>query len=288
MLTKDFLAELFPNPGFLETRAIGGEEVLQDFAASVRCAMAFFYKTRGCFNVYFGVAARASRQDGSKHNLAYAAALWVDIDAPDAKRRLDASGLPAPSIVVASGTPGHRQAYWLLQAPYRLDEPDAVALFESYLRGIAGAARGDKACVDASRLLRLPNSRNFKHQPPPYVDVLAWHPERRYRLEDFPQGNVVVPVQCAIGEAVEPNRRVETEWLLAILKDGYAGQWNPDESAVDFKVACRLLDEGFLPEEALWLCIHSPAIGDRKRNPLAYWRRTIAKAIARANRGSQE
>jgi hypothetical protein len=191
-------------------------------------------------------------------------------------------------MVVASGTPGHRQAYWLLEAPCRLDVPDAVARFESYLRGIAEASDGDRACVDASRLLRLPNSRNFKHQPPPYVDVLAWHPERRYGLEDFPRSDVVMPVQDVIGQAVEPNRRVETEWLLAILEQGYEGQWNPDESAVDFKVACRLLDGGFLPEEALWLCINSPAIGLRKRNPLAYWRRTIAKAASRTNRGHPE
>jgi hypothetical protein len=249
MLTKDFLAALFPCPGFIETRAIRGEEVMRDFAASVRCALAFFYETRDGFNLYFGVAARASREDGSKHNLAYAAALWVDIDAADADRRLEASGLPDPSMVVASGTPGHRQAYWLLKAPCRLDALDAVARFESYLRGIAGASGGDRACVDASRVLRLPNSRNFKHQPPPYVDVLAWHPERRYGLEDFPRGNVVMPVQDVIGEAVEPNRRVETEWLLAILEQGYEGRWNPDESAVDFKVACRLLDDGFLPAE---------------------------------------
>jgi hypothetical protein len=288
MLTKDFLAALFPCPGFIETRAIRGEEVMRDFAAGVRCALAFFYKTKDAFNLYFGVAARASRADGSKHNLAYAAALWVDIDAADAERRLEASSLPQSSMVVASGTPGHRQAYWLLKAPCRLDAPDAVARFESYLRGIAEASGGDRACVDASRLLRLPNSRNFKHQPPPYVDVLAWHPQRRYRLDDLPQGDVVVPARCVTGDAVEPNRRVETGWLLAILEHGYEGQWNPDESAVDYKVACRLLDDGFPPEEALWLCTHSPAIGQRKRDPLSYWRRTVAKAASRHNRGNQK
>jgi hypothetical protein len=48
--------------------------------------MAFFYKTRDCFNLDFGIAARASREDGSKRNLAYAAALWVDIDTADAER----------------------------------------------------------------------------------------------------------------------------------------------------------------------------------------------------------
>jgi hypothetical protein len=35
----------------------------------------------------------------------------------------------------------------------------------------------------------------------------------------------------------------------------------PDESAVDKKVACRLLDDTLTLDDALWLCPHSPAVG---------------------------
>jgi hypothetical protein len=243
--------------------------------------MAFVYKVKADHNVFFGVAARAGPGNGSKANLAYSAALWADIDEEDAAERLRSSGLPEPSIVVASGSKGHLQAYWLLEEPYQLRDPDPIAVFESHLRGIVRVAGGDKACIDATRVLRLPNSRNFKHSPPTYVDVLAWHPEHRYKLADFPQGEVVSVGQVDLGDAVEPKRPVQTGWVRDVLEHGYEGQWNPDKSCVDFKVACGLLDEGFPPAQVLWLCTDSPAIGKRKPNWQQYWRRTIANALKR-------
>ena len=280
ILNKDFLTVLFPRDGYIETRAMLRETLQRDFATSIPCALAFLYKVKDGLNVYFGVAARASKGEGCKGNLLYSAALWVDIDAPNADQRLASSGLPAPSVLVATGTAGHRQAYWLLEEPYDLRGPEAIAQFEAYLRGIVKVTGGDKACVDASRLLRMPNTRNFKHQPAPFVDILVWQPERRYYLENFPIGEVIAACSREFGEAVEPKRQVAAGWLRSILEGGYDGQWNADHSEVDFKVACHLLDEGFAPEEALWRCIHS-AIGQRKRNHLAYWRRTIAKAMNR-------
>jgi hypothetical protein len=281
MLTRPFLEVLFPEGGFIESRALSGPEVRQDFACSIPSVLAFFYRVKATEDVYFGVAARATPKDGTKANLAYAAALWVDIDAEDADERLLQSGLPAPSIIVASGTRGHRQAYWLLRVPYQLRTPQAVADLEARLRGIACAAGGDHACVDAGRVLRMPNSRNFKHTPATYVDIVSWLPDLRYEVNEFPLGEVVTPTEVVLTDAVEPTRAVETEWVQDILDNGYEGQWNRDKSAVDFKVAYHLLVEGFSPEETLWLCTESEAIGKRKRNWRTYWPLTIANAAKR-------
>jgi hypothetical protein len=281
VLTGTFLDALFPDGGFIECRTLSGPEVRQDFACSVRSALAFFYKVKATKDLYFGVAARATPTDGTKASLAYAAALWVDIDTVDAEERLSCSGLPEPSITVASGTAGHLHAYWVLEEPVPLQAPDAIATFEARLRGIARAVGGDPACVDASRVLRMPNSRNFKHAPPTYVDIVSWRPDLRCDVEQFPLGDVVLPASVTVVDAVEPSRSVETEWLRDILDNGYAGQRNPNKSAVDFKVAYHLLVEGFSPEEVLWLCTESPAIGKRKRNWRTYWPLTIANAAKR-------
>jgi hypothetical protein len=281
ILTATFLEALFPDPGYIELRAMRGAEVKRDFAAGSAGALAFFYKVKASHDLYFGVAARSGCHSGGKHDLACSRALWVDIDLADARQQLEASVLPQPSIVVASGSPGHLQAYWLLNQAFDLHTAEAVARFESHLRGIAAACGGDRACVDACRVLRLPNSRNFKRQPPAYVDILEWRPELRYRLEDFPRGEDVSIEAVLLGEAVLPDREVTTPWLKRILEQGYEGQRNPNRSRVDFKAAARLLEEGFTPEEALGLCLASPAIGHRKPHAEAYWRRTIGSALKR-------
>jgi hypothetical protein len=116
-------------------------------------------------DVYVGVAPRAQRS-GGRRAVHRSWTLWVDCDDHAAASRL-AGYHPAPSIVVRSGSPEARHAYWLLDAPLA---PDAVEVAN---RRLALAVGGDLHSTDAARILRPPGTRNFKHRPPAPVE-LEW------------------------------------------------------------------------------------------------------------------
>jgi hypothetical protein len=274
-----FLDALFPDltGSYVEVRAFG-ERTRRYFARSIKSANAAIADARDHHDVYVGIATR-SRRGGTKADLGLSYVVWADVDRPNAEALLRVAGLPEPSMIVASGSPGRLHAYWRLTEPSTLREPEAIALFESYLRGVASAVGGDPACVDASRLMRAPGTRNHKHDPPVLCEIVSYTPAR-YRLDAFPRGAVVEADRAELGEAKAPAREVRTAWVRDVLDNGYEGQRNRDKSAVDFKVAARLLAEGFAPEEVLYIVEHSPAIGERKANA-DYWPRTIRAAAAR-------
>lgn len=104
-------------------------------------------------------------------------ALFIDIDVKEKgyatqaaafaalKDFLAHTGLPAPTVVVQSGT-GGMHLYWTLQAPLTVPEwqPLANALAEATRR--AGLICDTQCTVDAARIMRVPGTRNFKANPP--------------------------------------------------------------------------------------------------------------------------
>ena len=81
--------------------------------------------------------------------------------------------LPKPSVIVLSG--GGMHVYFTMERPLTVPEwqPFAHALAAA---GRQHGLRFDSACtVDAARVLRIPNTKNFKTDPPRPV-VLAYHP----------------------------------------------------------------------------------------------------------------
>jgi hypothetical protein len=294
MQTRKFLEALFPSltgeGTYIEQRALRGGKPTVDFAPEVRGAIAFFKRIRPTHDAYFGIATRSRSGHGGKADLASSRALWADVDQPDAEARLRESELPRPSILVASGTPGHVQAYWLLEEPQNLREPQDVAGFEAHLRGIRDACGGDNT-IDASRLFRMPGSLNWKHDPPQRVEVVRFCPDFRYTLDDFPRGELVCSGVTEL-EAVEPRPEIWIPgWVQVILDQGYeAGGCRPDaktgeidESAQDWKIVNRLRERGFSAGETLWHVMNAPAIGRRKRYWRDYWRRTVTKAYQGVN-----
>lgn len=80
--------------------------------------------------------------------------LWVDLDVEDGLRVLDPVD-PPPSLVVASGAPGHAHAYW------RLARALAPREVERANGRLAYALGGDLSSRDAGRILRPPGTRNL-------------------------------------------------------------------------------------------------------------------------------
>ena len=136
---------------------------------------------RDC-DLYFGVATR-NRGKGGKTDLCEIPALWCDIDF----KKTDQSQIKAalsrfpfrPTFAIESG--GGYHLYWKLREPATYDEVPEV---EIRLRKIAFALDGDMACTDASRILRIPGSLNYKYTPPRRVSI-AKENSWEFNLADF-------------------------------------------------------------------------------------------------------
>lgn len=127
-------------------------------------------------DVYVGCAPRV-RRHGGRDAVQRSHMLWVDCDgksAVDALRAFD----PAPSIVIASGSGTNCHAYWSLTEPLARDE------LERGNRRLAHAVGADPASADAARILRVPGTKNFKHEPPTRVDALRLDVDRRHSAAD--------------------------------------------------------------------------------------------------------
>lgn len=154
--------------------------------------------------VYFGLALQpaglSSRERGGTDSARQIAAVWVDLDVgqsghkgkaypptfDDARRVL--RRLPRnPSIVIHSGNGLH--AYWCLERPLRLADPEQSLLAQRLMHGWAHAIRVllethswtyDKGVtIDRARVLRVPytiNAKDLEHRKPVTFDVTGGRP----------------------------------------------------------------------------------------------------------------
>jgi hypothetical protein len=118
-------------------------------------------------DVYVGVALRDGCTHGGRQAIKASRLAWVESDDARTAECLRAFSSP-PSMLVASGTPGHVQAYWLLDRAYPPEQVEAVN------RRLAFALAGDPGCTDISRILRPPGTLNHKHSPARPVTLLAF------------------------------------------------------------------------------------------------------------------
>jgi len=110
-------------------------------------------------DVYVGVLPRWRHGGGRGDVVGDGRTVWVDLDLPDGSRALEPVE-PAPSLVVASGAPGHVHAYWRLR---RAVLPSTIERANGRL---AFALGGDLRAGDAARILRPPGTVNHKHSAP--------------------------------------------------------------------------------------------------------------------------
>ncbi len=110
-------------------------------------------------DVYIGVLPRWRHGGGRADVVGDGRTVWVDLDLPDGLRALEPVD-PAPSLVVASGAPGHVHVYWRL---LRAVPPRTIERANGRL---AFALGGDLRAGDAARILRPPGTVNHKHSAP--------------------------------------------------------------------------------------------------------------------------
>ena len=126
-------------------------------------------------DVYVGVAARDGQSHGGRAAISALQMAYIESDHPSTAERLAAFTCP-PTMVVASGSPGHHQVYWLL------DRRCPVGAVESANRRLALALAADPASSDGARILRPPGTLNHKHNPPRPVTLLVLREHARFTL----------------------------------------------------------------------------------------------------------
>jgi hypothetical protein len=177
--------------GFLDLRAIKNKNVIKRFVrpTDIDGIKAFISDNEG-FDLYFGVATRDGA-GGKKENIVHIPALWIDIDFKNIQESYAIQVLEQfplqPTCRVKSG--GGLHCYWKLKEPV---EKDDCEICEHIMRSLATLLNGDMACCDASRILRIPNTKNLKYKPPRDV-VLVYQNGSEYSLFDFEPFALIPP-----------------------------------------------------------------------------------------------
>jgi hypothetical protein len=191
-----FLRLIFPDGlGFAHLLAVSPDRKVDDTRVDVTADAAIdkFIADRPTFNHFVGIAARRAPGHGRLENSATLAVLFAEIDFKDfaggeeeARARLNAFPLP-PSVVILSG--GGLHVYWSLDEP--LDLATDGAMVTRRLRAIARAVGADLAAAEPARVLRLPNTENFKYSPARPVVIETFDTKRVYGIDDL---DAVIPL----------------------------------------------------------------------------------------------
>jgi hypothetical protein len=161
------------------------------------------------------------RLAGDRSSLGQAWTLWVDCDGDASVARL-AQFAPAPAVVVRSGSATNVHAYWPLVRPLAPDRATAAN------RQLAEVLAADGRSADATRILRAPGTRNFKHDPPRAVVLERFKPARRFTVAEVVGTTAMGTSTPASAEATasvggdDPLRRIPPGVYVAALT-GQAG-----------------------------------------------------------------
>lgn len=187
-----FLRDLFCpyDAGYIELRAwrVEGKQKspIQEFfpvADYERAADCAIRRSDAGEDVYFGVLPRDTTRNGKKENVSRAAWFWLDVDfktTPQADAEA-AMADDAPDVVVHSG--GGLHCYWRLTNVLDLDAATKRRFEASVARKIRSVG-GDPSAKDASRVLRVPGTNNYKYTPYRAVRLM---PGLGYGKPDLPE-----------------------------------------------------------------------------------------------------
>jgi hypothetical protein len=237
-------------------------------------------------NIYFGVSTRV-KGDGTKAGIRQIPALWIDIDFKDltegkieVQKRIRDFPLK-PTFVINSG--GGLHIYFKFKEP---DTRDEIPRVENLNRRLASYFGGDMASTDASRILRLPGSRNFKYEPARDVTIETFHPEREFNLSDFdflPELKEDRPLGLATLPQLSDNHTDGEALLEEALKVACPGIRN----STGFQLACKLRDLGLTKDEAFPFMIRYAKGKHGKEGDHRYTRKEALSSLYQAYNGKK-
>jgi hypothetical protein len=204
-------------------------------------------------NDVYAACAPRTRRFGGADAVERVWMLWADLDSPDAMGRLDAFE-PAPSFVVASGSPGGHHAWWPLNRPLRPDHARVA------LRRLAHTLGADIAAAEPARILRLPGTLNHKHDPPSPVECTRLELDSYHAREIV--GELPDPPERRPAVATAPRPLDTDDPLRSMAASEYVALLGGHRVGSDGKALCPLPghDErtpsfhAYATPEAGWYC----------------------------------
>jgi hypothetical protein len=182
MVTIDLLNNVLPEQGWYAVVGIKGTVTKQKFVETREEVDALAKELAdNNNNVFFGCAKYATNKSRTKDNVLALKSVWLDVDCGEGKPYIDQAaglnalrefinlvGLPAP-IIVNSGRGLH--AYWAFTEDVTRQQWEPVA---ARLKELCSTHKFmvDHAVMEASRILRIPSTFNFKQDPPLLVEVM--------------------------------------------------------------------------------------------------------------------
>lgn len=211
-------------------------------------------------DVYVGCAMRVRRR-GTREDLAPTALLWADCDTPRSLAALNAFE-PRPTMIVASGSDQHVHAYWTLTRPLPVEQ------LQHANRRLASALGADQRCADAARILRPPDTLNFKHTPARPVELIEYTGQL-HRPEDVHAALPAVPRAADRPRRLQDARR--NDLLQQIKPAHYIRLLTGQTPGPDGKIACPFHDDRTpslhvyeTPEQG-WACYGCPTPDGKPR-----------------------
>lgn len=209
---------------------------------SCRSYQTLFYQADS--QVYYTPNTFSHRERRAQDTLRWLNAFVLDVDTknghneglilPDLLDRIDAAGLPHPSLVVRTPSGGYH-VYFILNEP-RKAYSNAVQRYQTLQRSMAEAIGSDLHAIGAERLFRIPNQQNIVFESdsrPSFGDLNDWYAmnvpkEREYtrssRVYLGKQGLLQHPAFVRLLDGVEAGSRDCTAYTLALAYkvEGYA------------------------------------------------------------------
>ena len=133
-------------------------------------------KAKDSGDIYYNPALFKVKDSGLRRDVLGSAVAWVDLDSPQS---YDTAREAPWSALVASGTPGHAHAYRLAETILALHN------LEAFNRELAREFNGDRSGWDANQLLRVPDTLNYKTDPPKPVKVLKLDKSQLWKPPEF-------------------------------------------------------------------------------------------------------
>ena len=282
---RDFLDFIQPSSvGYTEIRCIQDGKVDQTYWLDYDGASQYASNMNAYgWDVYYGVIKRLTKDGKSAAPLT--PVLWADVDAkayPGGKRdclsAIVSYEVP-PSVIVDSGHGYH--AYWRLENPVLWEYAQIVMM------GLARNIRGDHV-YDISRILRVPDTLNYKDETPLPVRLIRFDTTRILRFGDFDKAHAAGmwyanPVQYHKTRpkptAYDPEQPLPG-WLHDLIEQG-APQGTRSEQS--FKVVCELLRRGW-GEDDIRGVFETQGIGEKYREKGAGGERWLDLTISKARR----
>jgi hypothetical protein len=212
-----------------------------------------------------------------KEYLRHASVIFADDDGD----RRDRKDVPPPTFVVRS-SPGHSHMYWLLERPYPADE------WEPYARGTTLALGTDPGGWDATQVLRVPGSLNWKRGAPFRTEVSVFKPNRVYELRDFPKAVAPAPKTPQLGRPVTLTGKqwvdlINIHWDTLTPEHQYYLTGRPavtDRSKLIWRLICEMRDQG-LDAPVIYSLLEPVSFNKYRDRPDTLWK-TVLRAFSPA------